>query len=616
MQKLLNKLSMRAVFFIKSFLKYFLLLMLPLSIIVSYSLYCSNKETSETIEIRNWNLIYQIKTQIDTLFHTVNTLGNLLSDDPTINKAIRQVYLNNDITIYNNDQTKILSSYLKGIVGSNEYSHSAYLYFDNDFNRFIATANGLSYVYNSIDNDWMKEYQNSSEDFWCKSFKISDYSSTPTKEILAVYKKLYSPYLTANRGVLVTYYSIDTIRNYIYNLDLYPGQIILFLQDNGTILFQSSKENFSDIWTYFSDATQNASPSSIINSSIADTTYSNFKISYHGTKYVASLISSSEEDYYYLSLVPTKNLYAQSHSIIFAFCILSAVCIIIGIILGMLTAGHDYNQLQAIIEIFSNADSHTSRPEKSKRTRVTDPYQVILNNIINLFIEQNYLQMQVENKQYQMQLLELRSLQQQINPHFLFNTLNAIYWEAIKFTNKPNTCSKMIFDLTEIMSYSLHNLQETVSITKELEYLRHYTNIQTIRYQNKFEIIWDIDDETKNYVIIKMILQPLVENSINHGIKSKDGFSTIKVKVYYRQNRLLISILDNGNGMPKEKVAELRQRLQLNNEPLEHIGLVNTNRRLLLMYGPQSALRIFSRSNIGTIVSFQIPAEELEDNTK
>lgn len=278
----------------------------------------------------------------------------------------------------------------------------------------------------------------------------------------------------------------------------------------------------------------------------------------------------------------------------------------------MFTAKQDYRQLQSILEIFNNASEYDSYPDTLKSSHKTDPYQVILNNIINLFMEHNYLHTQIQNKQYQLQLLELRSLQQQINPHFLFNTLNTIYWETIKFTNKPNTCSVMISDLTEILSFSFHNMQEKVLICKELEYLRHYTNIQFIRYLNKFEIIWDIDDDALNYSVIKMILQPLVENSIYHGCKNKETCSTIKIKVYCREQYIFFSILDNGTGIEKEKLIKIRKRLEENNETLEHIGLVNTNRRLILTYGKDSSLHIYSRPNKATIISFKIPRSVIQ----
>ncbi len=610
MLKKINKPSMRTLFFIKSFFKNLLLLLLPLSIIVAYSLYSSNKETSETINIRNWNLMYQIKSQMDSLFFTVNSLGDMLTTDTTISKSIRQVFLGDDLTIYNSAPANNLSSYLSAIISSNEYSHSAFLYFDNHFGRYIATSNGLTYIKNDSNNEWLKSYKESSTDLWCEATEVPTYSATPSKEVLAIYKKLYSPYFSnPSKGVLVTLYSVEPIRDYIHNLDLYPGQIILFLQDDGTILFQSNNGDFSNILNSISDSEHKPIYQLISEfSPKTDTNYLNSEIEYNEKAYVASIISSSENGWYYLSLVPSRNLYAKSYDIILAFSIITFLSIVISIILSMLTARREYLQLLSIIETFNNADIQTYEDRKPLTAKRTDPYQVILNNIIKMFVEQNYLQVQITNKQYKMELLELRSLQQQINPHFLFNTLNTIYWEAIGFTNKPNTCSAMIFDLTKIMEYSLKNVQDQVSLSKELEYLKHYTNIQSMRYKNKFKIIWDIHENALDYSIIKMVLQPLVENSINHGIKPKETVGTIKIKVYYRQNRIKISIIDNGIGISQEKLNNIYSSFQKDNEPLEHIGLINTNRRLILFYGESAGLHISSHQGTGTIISFSIPA--------
>ena len=143
----------------------------------------------------------------------------------------------------------------------------------------------------------------------------------------------------------------------------------------------------------------------------------------------------------------------------------------------------------------------------------------------------------------------------------------------------------------------------------ELEYLKHYVDIQQIRYDHKFEVIWDVDDQALEVLIPKMILQPLVENAIYHGIKEKEGKGTIKVRVCRQEGSISIRILDNGIGVSEEKLAALREQLAAYaREASEHIGLLNTNRRLILCYGESAAIQISSRYGMGTVISFLIPA--------
>ena len=609
----LFKLSVSNVFFLKCFVKYILLLMLPLGAIGSYSLYRSNLESRQNIETRNWNLMYQFKNQADSLFQTVDIINSFLLDSPAINAAIRSAFLDDELTSQNVDQMQTLSLYLRSIINANKYAYSCYLYYDNDFGRYIVTQNGLSYIRSYSDETWLASYRNSDLDFWCETTWLSTYSLSLRKEMLAMYQKLYSPYsATLPRGVLVAFFSLENMREYINNFDLYPDQTILFIQEDGSVLFQTDDGDYSDIWQQIRTQVNSGTP------------YMNFEAAFRDEPYVFSLISSSEDGYYYLSLVPRRNLYEHTRSLTVTFLTIGAISIILSVILSMRSARNDYNQLQSIIKIFTTVDSDLWQREVGQQEsrqenapfKKNDPYQVILRNVINLFIEQHYLQLQITNKQYQMQLLEMQSLQHQINPHFLFNTLNMIYWEAIHFTNQPNTCSAMISDLSEIMAYSLTDAQDKVPVGRELEYLRHYTNIQELRYAHKFSILWDISEEALDLAIIKMVFQPLIENAIYHGIKEKAGTGIIKIKIYWHVSYMDIHILDNGIGMTGEQLLRLRDRLRGGSEPLNHIGLLNTSRRLVLTSGEASAVRLYSKYGSGTVVSFRIPAEKLPEESQ
>lgn len=591
---------MRTVFFLKRFKTYIMLLVLPMTVISAYSLYHSIRQSHENIETRNWNLLYQIQNQMDSMYETIHIIDSFLSSSPAINDTIQDAFLDDTLTSANVDQMQTVALFLRSILNSNVYAHSAYLYFDNEFGRYIAASNGLSYIRSYSDYHWLKNYLDAEQDFWCETDNIPMYSHNNPLPVITMYQKLYSPYSTSlPRGVLVTHYSLDSITEYINGLNLYPNQAILFLQENGTILYQSDSSDYSDILPE-------------IKKSLTLDDYSDLKIRYQDKMYVASVIRSSEENCYYLSLVPNRELYASSWSLSTVFLTVLILMMLLTGYLSMRSARLDYAQLQSIIRIFSDATSYSAIKEEP--VNKNDPYQVILHDVINLFVKQHYLQLQITNKQYEMQLLELNSLQHQINPHFLFNTLNMIYWEAIHFTNQPNACSSMISDLSDIMAYSLTDAQNKVPVAKELEYLRHYTRIQETRYKDRLTICWEIDEEVLEYGIIKMIFQPLIENAIDHGIKKLTRKGIIKIRVHFHPDRIQIHILDNGVGIAADQLALLQEKLKQPRDSIKHIGLLNTNRRLILAYGEASAIRIISRQNIGTVIAFQIPLEKLESS--
>lgn len=595
-----KKISTRNLFFWKSFVKTFVLIMLPIVIISAYSLYRLQENSEQAIEARNHNLLLQIMTEADSIFHTVDTVSEFLTGSTSVNYSLPEIFLSRMPSSQSMKQANTLAQYLQGIIQSNEYAYRAYLYYDNPFGRYIAATPSNAYMKSYSSDRQMDAFLDSPSDFWYESRNLGVYSFSPEKEVLAIYQKLYSPYSAElSAGVLVTYFDMSLFREYLSNFSLYPEQTILFLQEGQPPLFQSSDRDYSGLTEQL---LPQVNPDSISRP---------FHMKYEGVSYLVSLTASSRSGLYFVSLIPDRVFFRQVHSMTAVFLLIAAAACILSIFLSLYRAGKECDQLQVFIDVFNDADAAvSSRILTSSKT--SDPYQAILRNIINLFLEQDYLKLQLDNKQYQIQLLELQALQHQINPHFLFNTLNTIYWKAVRLTSGPNICSSMISSLSEILSYSLTDAQKKVPLRMELEYLEHYTDIQQIRYDHKFEVVWDIDEDALDLPILKMTLQPLVENSIYHGIKEKEESGLIKIRVYCRPGRVIIRILDNGAGIPEERLAEIKRQLASSNtgKPEAHIGLFNTNRRLILAYGEPSAIRIYSLRDIGTIVSFTIPSNE------
>lgn len=590
-----SKLSSQKLFFLKSFLKTFALLLLPLTIISAYSLYRFQTDSVQTLEARNRNLIYQIQTEADSMFQTVDTISGFLTGSASVNRTLQNIFLEETPSEITMKQASSLATYLQSILASNHYVDSCYLYYDNDFGRYFAASGVNAYLHHYSADTRFREHLLTPGDSWVESGEISSYSLSQGKNLFAIYQKLYSAYSSSlPNGILVTYFDVDHFQEYISNCILYPGQVILFLQGNQAPLFQTSQDDFSGIWEQLSPNITSAGA------------YSSFTTEYRDNPYLVSLIPASDQGIYYVSLIPKEALTIQTRPLKAAFLLIAMAACVLSIFLSMVKAKKEYAQLQTFIDLFDNADKAvpTGAPLKT-----SDPYQLLLHKIVNLFLEQKYLKLQLENKQYENKLLELQALQHQINPHFLFNTLNTIYWNAISLTGGTNTCASMISSLSEIMSYSMGDSHEKVPLRMELEYLKHYVDIQQIRYDHKFEVIWDVDDQALEVLIPKMILQPLVENAIYHGIKEKEGKGTIKVRVCRQEGSISIRILDNGIGVSEEKLAALREQLAAYaREASEHIGLLNTNRRLILCYGESAAIQISSRYGMGTVISFLIPA--------
>lgn len=200
------------------------------------------------------------------------------------------------------------------------------------------------------------------------------------------------------------------------------------------------------------------------------------------------------------------------------------------------------------------------------------------------------------------------ALQSQINPHFIYNSLETANWMAMKHLGGENEISEVITALSRMLRISLENTDVLVPIQKELEHCRHYLKIQEKRYGDKLRIKWEIEEEVYSCKIVKIVLQPLIENAIYHGIKplSRCGMIVIKGKIV--NDMVEITIMDDGVGMSEERLAEVI--FDISKEEIkesQHIGLANVNQRLKIFFGEEYDQCIESRENLGTVVTVRIP---------
>jgi len=177
-------------------------------------------------------------------------------------------------------------------------------------------------------------------------------------------------------------------------------------------------------------------------------------------------------------------------------------------------------------------------------------------------------------------------------------------FEIVKRLGVQDPLHKMSQQLSMVVRYAMRNPTGKVSLRKELEYLKAYLEIQKLRFGIHSIIYFEVDNSVQDDEVFRLLLQPLVENCFEHGIRSENDSLIIKIKIYDKGDKIYFAVLDNGKGMGKEEVSELLRKI---NSISDNIGLANVNHRLLLHYGEKSALKIQSRKNKGTVIHFVVP---------
>lgn len=207
---------------------------------------------------------------------------------------------------------------------------------------------------------------------------------------------------------------------------------------------------------------------------------------------------------------------------------------------------------------------------------------------------------------------EFNSLQAQINPHFLYNTLDIIVWQIEN--EKQSEAVHTVTALARFFRLSLGKGKNIVTVKAEIEHVKNYLMIQHMRFKNKFDYEFDVENDVLELSSLKLMLQPLVENAIYHGMEFMDGDGLITIKAWREDNELYLSVADNGLGMTEDKVnLILAGRSNSGNGRGSGIGVKNVNERIKLYFGEGYGLKIDSEPDVGTIITIHLPAKSPEE---
>ena len=223
-----------------------------------------------------------------------------------------------------------------------------------------------------------------------------------------------------------------------------------------------------------------------------------------------------------------------------------------------------------------------------------------LNNYLNLLVNKiNSLLKENQKINDEKLEIEIATLQSQITPHFIFNTLNSIRIQAV--INEDHEVAKSIKNFTSLISHNfgkgtIHTLND------EVISLESYFNIMKIRYGNKIKYSIEIEEEIKENKILKLILQPIIENSIIHGLSQRDYEGSIKVKIFKEEDKVIVNIFDNGSGIKEKDIDEIL------NGKSQGIGVYNSNRRIKIYYGDEYGIEMKSEVSKYTETTIKLPS--------
>lgn len=309
----------------------------------------------------------------------------------------------------------------------------------------------------------------------------------------------------------------------------------------------------------------------------------------------------------YTSELLKRSNQAQELYMLMAVILVAVALIISSIVSKGIT--RPIHKLQSSMALIQEGDFQAGNVEVDSRNEIgslTETFNVMTQKIQELMV-------QIIEEQQAKRKSELKALQSQINPHFLYNTLDSIIWMAEEGKNEEVVV--MTASLAKLFRQIISNEEEEISIFQEVEYCRNYLIIQKMRYKDKLEFEIDLDPDIKGEKIIKLVLQPLIENAIYHGLKYKESKGMLMLKGYGLEDDIIFEIIDNGVGMDQDTMEHIFERHKVNYRS-NGVGVYNVERRIRLSYGQEYGISYKSKLGEGTVATVKIPKERRDVHEK
>lgn len=463
------------------------------------------------------------------------------------------------------------------------YVTKVYMYLDR-YPDFVFTDSSIVYLENAASQNWYAEYLN-------QDSHISLWATPLSSQSIWIFRRL--PYIYFDEEI-AGFLSVCLDKSYFDtlfgNLPQSSQRNIFILDGNGTQIYSSRGGEFAQY---------------IQSDAIEDTrnTYSSYTTE-DGTVFI-SVASSSLYHWRYISVIPEDLLldtYKTVSQTVYAYVLLA---FFISICLAILVTQRNYRPVRIMLRLI---DSYNKTGTIKKIPKYSsDEFGYIAYNIVETLIAKQDADRKIAEEKLLTKEASLMALQSQINPHFLYNTLDAINWEATEQLGINNSVSKMLLCLSSNLRYITKKNNQFVTLQEELENLQQYISLcqMSTSYRIQFEI--QAPEYLQNQLLPTLLLQPLVENTIIHGLAKKRA-GKICISISDTATDLKITICDDGCGMSPEKLASIQRILSSESYNVsQSVGLKNIDSRLKLLYGQSHGLQISSSEGAGCCITILLP---------
>ncbi len=396
-------------------------------------------------------------------------------------------------------------------------------------------------------------------------------------------------------GVIVIYLDINKVGDIFTHEGMTEGEELFVIDSGDTIIYHSDYEKIGSKYT-----------DSAVLSGLGGSTHSSFTQSVGGQNRIITYYTSANSGWRIINTVPYDNVVKDVRVISYLTLVISLSCLLYALVVSFLIYRNIYNPIRGLTLSMEkagagNLDTRILSKRKDEFGTLSDGFDSMIGRITAL----------IENIKTEQRLKkesEIKALQSQITPHFLYNTLNCI--KAMVRADRKDDSEKMITALTALLKISLSNTDKVVTILEELNYVKSYIEIMEYRYEKKVAVEYDIDNSLLRCGILKFILQPIVENCFIHAFHAPENDWRIQISLQPCGDDIAVTIRDNGAGIDLTETHPLENEDYFGSHSrvkFSSIGLGNIQDRIRLNYGEQYGITLSSEPGKGTSVQLILP---------
>lgn len=401
---------------------------------------------------------------------------------------------------------------------------------------------------------------------------------------------------TEKIGMVAIGFEVPQLKNNINSSRLTNSEIIILTDRDGNILYGSNEE-------FVQKPIESSYPG--LSKSIKKNNEIQY-ITYAGVRYIVCA-NSLKWGWSFVAMIPADEMSNRVNIIIRVMIFSILLAILIGILISIFVSTRISQPIKRLAKTMKGIKNKNNigisliPPSHDEVGTLYESFNEMMARIDSLVDE-------VYKSTLQQKVSELKALQAQINPHFLYNTLDSVCWLALRDGN--DKIVDMLSSLASMMRYSIKNADSTVELFEEIENIKHFINIKTLSYSNSFEVFYDIDPKLDKYKIPKFVIQPLVENSFIHGISKNNNNGEIYISVNFEGELVRIEVKDNG---VCDGIAILNEYLGGSKTALQDsdgFGIKNVNDRIKMYFGDHYGLKYEKDHEGRTVASITLPGFE------